>query len=575
MKPLFLSKSVIVLFVFVSFNQRCYSATTSTTGTPIAGSPTASTKSPASLPQTQGISAGKLPSGSASVPVTTHTTVVALQPKSTSSLGSNANGSTVMPLATSTQNPALTKTPSSVNGSSSTSAVFSSQTSLNPSPGPKTSASIHGPSSPGPKTSASIHGPSSPMSASNTAPPFMSKPPLPPVANGNQNPGANGNLPAWATLLLNNVPGLTGQGAASIAKTLGINTESIVSSGLQLMQIVQQIGQYANMLQTVLSPKCVKDLNVFQQSLGKMEIWALKMLDAAGKIKPGILKGQKVLVGDYDECMEISPVITGQHLIDGNFCKLDVNTNFTGLGPAGAALAKLLPVVTIHVCVPNSCNATDLYNLFYGVVETVGGQSAELVATKCIHSKDPSDDSAFWAAIAVLAFLVLMCVIGTIYGQLLDRRAEKYKEKEAASPEAPTTHTGHVNAAFDNNINKNDPPTVELTAIVSSDNWIMKSPEKKGDSAPTLLSANGNGVTPPMTPPNGNVASGTSPKKQVPRQQEGMCSKLLLSFSVLKNGSKILNCVQGQGDLGCLHGIRVLSITWVILGHCFSMFADT
>ena len=45
-----------------------------------------------------------------------------------------------------------------------------------------------------------------------------------------------------------------------------------------------------------------------------------------------------------------------------------------------------------------------------------------------------------------------------------------------------------------------------------------------------------------------------------------------MTFSVLKNGSAILNCKQGQGDLGCVHGIRVLSITWVVLGHSFAMF---
>ena len=50
----------------------------------------------------------------------------------------------------------------------------------------------------------------------------------------------------------------------------------------------------------------------------------------------------------------------------------------------------------------------------------------------------------------------------------------------------------------------------------------------------------------------------------------GLCSQLLLSFSVLRNGRKVLNCTKNNADISCLHGIRVLSITWVVLGHCFT-----
>ena len=43
---------------------------------------------------------------------------------------------------------------------------------------------------------------------------------------------------------------------------------------------------------------------------------------------------------------------------------------------------------------------------------------------------------------------------------------------------------------------------------------------------------------------------------------------LLVGFSVYTNGSKLLRGSQTQ-DLGCLHGMRFLSMTWVILGHTY------
>lgn len=45
--------------------------------------------------------------------------------------------------------------------------------------------------------------------------------------------------------------------------------------------------------------------------------------------------------------------------------------------------------------------------------------------------------------------------------------------------------------------------------------------------------------------------------------------RLLLAFSVYRNGRKLLNTTSSGEILGCLHGIRFLSNTWVILGHSY------
>ncbi|GFR87889.1 nose resistant to fluoxetine protein 6-like [Elysia marginata] len=50
----------------------------------------------------------------------------------------------------------------------------------------------------------------------------------------------------------------------------------------------------------------------------------------------------------------------------------------------------------------------------------------------------------------------------------------------------------------------------------------------------------------------------------------GKLVKALLAFSVYTNGSKVLNTSQPPGAISCIHGIRFLSMTWVILGHLFA-----
>lgn len=50
----------------------------------------------------------------------------------------------------------------------------------------------------------------------------------------------------------------------------------------------------------------------------------------------------------------------------------------------------------------------------------------------------------------------------------------------------------------------------------------------------------------------------------------GCLMKFFLAFSVYSNGKKILSTRKTAGTLGAVNGVRVLSISWVILGHIFA-----
>ncbi len=47
----------------------------------------------------------------------------------------------------------------------------------------------------------------------------------------------------------------------------------------------------------------------------------------------------------------------------------------------------------------------------------------------------------------------------------------------------------------------------------------------------------------------------------------GVPLRILLALSVYSNAKKILDTNRAPGALDCVHGIRFLSMTWVILGH--------
>ena len=49
----------------------------------------------------------------------------------------------------------------------------------------------------------------------------------------------------------------------------------------------------------------------------------------------------------------------------------------------------------------------------------------------------------------------------------------------------------------------------------------------------------------------------------------GISEKLLLSFSVLTNGKKIFSAQENADRFAVLHGIKFLSMSWIILGHSY------
>ena len=50
----------------------------------------------------------------------------------------------------------------------------------------------------------------------------------------------------------------------------------------------------------------------------------------------------------------------------------------------------------------------------------------------------------------------------------------------------------------------------------------------------------------------------------------GTMLRILLSFSIYTNATKILSTNQPAGTLSAVNGIRFVSMTWVILGHVYA-----
>ncbi|XP_059139852.1 nose resistant to fluoxetine protein 6-like [Physella acuta] len=63
--------------------------------------------------------------------------------------------------------------------------------------------------------------------------------------------------------------------------------------------------------------------------------------------------------------------------------------------------------------------------------------------------------------------------------------------------------------------------------------------------------------------------------KKLPEPSQAAWQKVLIAFSFYTNGSKLLNTTQPPGSLTAVHGIRFLSMSWVMLGHMYTYGVET
>ncbi|XP_033118039.1 nose resistant to fluoxetine protein 6-like [Anneissia japonica] len=248
------------------------------------------------------------------------------------------------------------------------------------------------------------------------------------------------------------------------------------------------------------STQCITDLKTFGSDILEEEHYALMMLDSYGKLPPGILQGNILWLGLYDQCLKQSREVD------------DNQANFTAQYCLASIIKdnNLQPILNVGVCVPDSCNNDELMEYL-----NIFDESNITVSVMCHKEFDYSSGAI--ACLTLIAFLGCLILVGTA-----TEAFNKYQESETE------------NKGFERLASKNQ--------TILTDNEQTKTTSVNGPSRVTTIDVGGENT-------------------------HGFLIQFLLCFSLLTNGSKILKAKQGEGSLGALNGIRVLSLWWVILGH--------
>ncbi|CAL1261973.1 unnamed protein product [Larinioides sclopetarius] len=236
------------------------------------------------------------------------------------------------------------------------------------------------------------------------------------------------------------------------------------------------------------SNQCVKDFKYVQKSLDSRSDWSMKMLDSYGKPGSGILEGNLIWPGQYDECISVqapSKENTSLRGFQGEYCTFEVPFE----------LEPVSQPIIIGVCLPDSCkpNRTN-FNLNESSLDVgkILESAFSNVTLTCKATSRKLTSGAFFV-ICLLSVFALLSVIGSFLTVL-----EYYMKKN-----------------------------------VSTDPLDTRTP---------LLS---------------------------PGPQKEKFKSFFNCFCIFTNGEKLLNTAKSEGQIPCLHGIRFLSMNWVILLHTY------
>ncbi|XP_066593755.1 nose resistant to fluoxetine protein 6-like isoform X2 [Prorops nasuta] len=317
-----------------------------------------------------------------------------------------------------------------------------------------------------------------------------------------------------------------------------------------------------------ISRNCESDLSRYVRALKNQELWALKADDATGRYTNGFFWGNSYFLGSATECTYISqdyskrnqkiqvpseveefnaephwrtkstpigqnvwePYTNDKAPYDMGFFTMRISYN--------SSISPRSRLILLGVCLPNSCTSSDVKFVAKLAASESAAKSTTIQKIKDQHNLyDMYSDPVFWILFGVSSIVFLLMLAGTGYDYYLTRRFQKGK-KAIYDPEA--------NPKLDQISNGNHQKVINVADSIING---------------SLAVNNNNDHENPVRPPSPETL------------KLNVYEELLLSFSVRANLRTICDDSVGRDTISTVHGLRAISMVWVILGHtCIVIF---
>ncbi|CAH0559437.1 unnamed protein product [Brassicogethes aeneus] len=255
--------------------------------------------------------------------------------------------------------------------------------------------------------------------------------------------------------------------------------------------------------------KCREEMTVYILELLNGTSWATKMYDSSGRYSSGFFYGNDYWLGSQVACTELANAETNSAVppFPTYFYVAKVRININ---------KKLTPVtrqLNVGQCIPKSCDIAEIRTLL--TQEQNFGASLTVVGVRPVPGSyslwtDTKVHILGGVTIVVVAIITVASLVDIL---IYSKKSNKVKD----------------DAESENNNNNNNSAA---TKHGSKEMVLSKDDHKKNE-------------------------------------RQSLPLRLLLAFSAVKNGGKIISVSGTKDSVRCIHGIRFFSIAWIILVHTY------
>ncbi|XP_074654991.1 nose resistant to fluoxetine protein 6-like isoform X2 [Tubulanus polymorphus] len=260
---------------------------------------------------------------------------------------------------------------------------------------------------------------------------------------------------------------------------------------------------------------CLSDMETMLGAWTQQKPWSLSMFDATGKPNSDHL----VSFGKYDQCRSVIINDTGVSF-HAQYCysTFELHTNKIDI-----------PIyLNYGTCFPSTCRPYDTQVLVNTVIGNFGVNTTTKPAKTACKIKDkPPFGLGHWIVICIFGTLGIFIAVVTVYDLMLrKRRGDSTREpSDGVEIQLDTLETEN--------------------AVVVDETVNDVSNEKNTGTSATV-----------ETKPNLSI----------------VCKDVILAFSAYDNLLKLVSLESSGDTINCIHGIRFITMFWIILGHTYDFF---
>ncbi|XP_071041394.1 O-acyltransferase like protein-like [Parasteatoda tepidariorum] len=293
------------------------------------------------------------------------------------------------------------------------------------------------------------------------------------------------------------------------------------------------------------------------------------LFDATSKWMPGVLVGTFSDYGDFDECLQVEAPRTRNREdgFRGSSCSVQFKPPYPQRSPTftvvkgtfandtdtlGGAFRVAYEMFNhkwfrLVACVPSKCSLQDMQLIAQKISNMT---SFDIRIPKCYKKEDSELQSIHVAVLVSLMMLLTICIIGTV----IDTQCQQQSNANEVAFSALGKAKNRREPCQESRVV--DEPLVCCVLSRSSE-------------------LNGKNVRERYHDRASNCVLPTDPGACASLRHEGdveplaQWRKVFQAFSLSSNLGRLLAPSGGSSELKCIHGVRALSMCWIILGHSY------